>query len=190
MVVKTAAWTLDAMDLRSGMTLLVHGAGGMVGFAAVQIALRRGARVVATAGPALAPDLQGFGALVTRYGDGMEERVRALAGGDVDLVLDAPRPAEGSLPALIRLAGGDPARVVTISNHAEARRLGARVNIDEFVASGVMPDAGILAEYAELAARGEFRLPIARALPLADWREGVELSLSGAPHGKVVLLVK
>jgi hypothetical protein len=39
-----------------------------------------------------------------------------------------------------------------------------------------------------LAAEGAFRLPIAKAYPLEQWREAVRLSLSGNPHGKVVLL--
>ncbi|MEO7017766.1 MAG: alcohol dehydrogenase catalytic domain-containing protein, partial [Leifsonia sp.] len=80
MVVTTAVWTLDLMKVGPGQTLLVHGAGGMVGYAAVQVALRLGARVIATAGPTFAADLEGFGALVTRYGKGMADRVRALAG--------------------------------------------------------------------------------------------------------------
>lgn len=188
MVVTTAVWTLDVMNLRAGQTLLVHGAGGMVGYAAVQVALRRGARVIATAGPTFAPDLETFGALVTSYGDGMAARVRELAGGEVDLVLDVPRPSEGTLPDLIALAGGDPKRVVTISNHDEARRLGARVNIDELLAGGTFPDSGIVNDYAALAAAGEFRLPIARTYALEEWRDAVELSVSGSPRGKLVLL--
>lgn len=188
MVVQTAAWTLELMDLRPGATLLVHGAGGMVGYGAVQIALRRGARVIATAGPTFTADLEGFGARVTTYGEDMPARVRALTGGhDVDFVLDAPRPSPGTLPDLIALAGGDPRRVVTISNHAEARKLGARVNIDE-LRPGLTPPAVLLPEYALLAAQGAFRLPIAKAYPLDQWRDAVHLSLSGNPHGKVVLL--
>lgn len=188
MVVTTAAWTLDLLNVGVGQTLLVHGAGGMVGYAAVQVALRRGARVIATAGPTFATDLEGFGALVTPYGDGMADGVRALAGGDVDLVLDVPRPSEGVLPELVALAGGEPKRVMTISNHAEARRLGARVNIDEFLAAGGFPDASILDDWAALAATGEFRLPIARTYPLGGWRDAVERSVSGNPRGKLVLL--
>jgi NADPH:quinone reductase-like Zn-dependent oxidoreductase len=188
MVVQTAAWTLELMDLQPGATLLVHGAGGMVGYAAVQIALRRGAHVIATAGPTLTADLEGFGARVTAYGEGMPTRVRALTGGDdVDLVLDTPRPSPGTLPDLIALAGGDPRRVVTISNHEEARNLGARVNLDE-LRPGLTPLAVLLPQYASLAAEGAFRLPIAKSYPLEQWRDAVHLSLSGNPHGKVVLL--
>jgi NADPH:quinone reductase-like Zn-dependent oxidoreductase len=188
MVVQTAAWTLELIGLAPGATLLVHGAGGMVGYAAVQIALRRGVRVIATAGPTFAAYLDGFGARVTAYGEGMPARVRALNdGSDVDFVLDAPRPGPGTLPDLIALAGGDPKRVVTISNHDEARRLGARVNLDE-LRPGLTPLSALLPEHASLAAEGAFHLPIAKAFPFEKWREAVELSLSGNPHGKVVLV--
>jgi NADPH:quinone reductase-like Zn-dependent oxidoreductase len=185
MAVQTAVWTLDAMNVEPGTTLLVHGAGAMVGFAAVQIALRRGARVVATAGPTFAAELTAMGARVTAYGPGLADRVRELAGGPVDLVLDAPPPSPGTLPELIGLVG-DAQRVMTISNHDEARRLGALVNLDHLTAP--VPAATFLPRYAALAADGAFGLPIARTYPLAEWRAAVELSMSGRPHGKVVLL--
>ena len=188
MVVQTAAWTLEILKLEPGATLLIHGAGGMVGYAAVQIAVLRGARVIATAGPTFTADLEGFGARVTTYGEGMPARVRALtAGREIDLVLDTSRPSPGTLRDLVTLAGDDPSRVVTISNHDEARELGARVNIDE-LGPGLTPLAELLPEYASLAAQGAFRLPVAKCYPLAKWRNAVELSLSGHPHGKVVLL--
>jgi NADPH:quinone reductase-like Zn-dependent oxidoreductase len=188
MVVQTAAWTLEILDPKPGATLLVHGAGGMVGYAAVQIALKRGARVIATAGPTYTADLEGFGARATGYGEGMVNRVRTLTDDeDVDLVLDTPRPSPGTLPDLIALAGGDPRRVMTISNHDEARTLGARVNIDE-LRPGLTPLTVLMSEYASLAAQGSFRLPIAKSYPLEQWRDAVQLSLSGNPHGKVVLL--
>ena len=37
MVLQTAHWTLDLMNVKSGETVLIHGAGGMVGYAAVQL---------------------------------------------------------------------------------------------------------------------------------------------------------
>ena len=188
MVVQTVTWTLEIMDLEPGATLLVHGAGGMVGYAAVQVALKRGAKVIATAGPTFTAGLEGFGARVTSYGEGMVDRVRILTNGqDVDFVLDTPRPSPGTLPDLIALAGGDPRRVMTISNHDEARALGARVNIDE-LRPGLTPLTALMSEYAALAAQGAFRLPIAKSYPFEQWRDAVQLSLSGNPHGKVVLL--
>jgi NADPH:quinone reductase-like Zn-dependent oxidoreductase len=187
MVLQTAGWTLDLMRITPGDTLLVHGAGGMVGFAAVQIAIRRGARVIATAGPTFASDLERFGASVTSYGDGMVERVRELADGSVDHVLDVSRPNPGAIAALVEIVG-DPTRVMTISNHDEARAQGALVNIDGLMAAGGFPSSEFLADYAALAAAGEFTIPIAKTFPLDEWRAAAELSLSGAPHGKVVLI--
>ena len=74
---------------------------------------------------------------------------------------------------------------MTISNHDEARRLGARVNLDHL--AGLAPAATFLPHYAALAADSAFRIPIARTYPLAEWRAAVKLSMSGHPHGKVVL---
>ncbi|WP_243062261.1 NADP-dependent oxidoreductase [Humibacter sp. RRB41] len=186
MVVQTAVWTIDAMGVDSDTTLLVHGAGSMVGYAAVQVALDRGANVIATAGPALEADLTGFGAHVTRYGEGMVDRVRELATGPVDLVLDAAPPVTGIIPTLIETVR-DPNDVVTVSNHDDARQLGARVNLDMLRING-WPAYDPTVQYAAKAAKGEFRLPIGRTFPLDDWRSAVELSLGRAPHGKIVLI--
>ena len=187
MEVQTAVWTLDLMKITPGEQVLVHGAGGMVGYTAVQVALRRGARVIATAGPTFAADLEQFGAVVTSYGDGMIERVQACANGPIHHILDTSKPQDGTIASLVAIAG-DAKRVVTISNHDEARAQGARVNVDELVAAGGYPSADFLSEYATLVAAGEFAVPIARTFPLADWRAAAELSLSGSPHGKLVLI--
>jgi len=187
MVLQTAQWTLDLMNVTSGETVLIHGAGAMAGYAAVQLALRRGARVIATAGPTFAPDLEGFGAIVTPYGEGMVERVRSLAEGPIDQVLDTSRTNPGAIAVLIEIAQ-DPKRVVTIGNHDEARSQGARVNIDELMAAGGFPNSDFLADYATLAAAGQFAIPVAKTFALDEWRAAAELSLSGAPHGKVVLV--
>jgi NADPH:quinone reductase-like Zn-dependent oxidoreductase len=159
----------------------------MVGYAAGQLALRRGARVIATAGPTFASDLEGFGAIVTPYGDGMVGRVRSLADGSIDHALDASRPNAGAIAALIEITG-DPKRVVTISNHDEARSQRARVNIDEVMTEGGFPSSDFLADYATLAAVGQLSIPVAKTFQLDEWRAAAELSLSGAPHGKVVLV--
>lgn len=187
MVLQTAYWTLDLMNVTSGETVLIHGAGSMVGYAAVQMALRRGARVIATAGPTFAGDLEGFGAIVTPYGEGMVQRVRSLSDGPIHHVLDTSRTNPGAIAALIEIAG-DPKLVVTVSNHDEARSQGARVNIDELMSAGGFPNSDFLAEYAALAAAGQFAIPVAKRFALDEWRAAAELSLSGAPHGKVVLV--
>ena len=71
----------------------------MTGFAAAQIALLRGAHVIASAGETFADHLRSLGAKVTPYGDGMVERVRKIAGGSTDLALHTAQ-VKGVLPDL------------------------------------------------------------------------------------------
>ena len=156
--------------------------GTVIGLAAVQMTLMRGARVIAAAGDTFSARLHAFGAEVTAYGDGMVERVRALAAGAPDLIFDAG-PISGVLPDLVRIAGGDAARVLTVSNHGpEAEKLGVHNSFE----SGLRYDA--LAEFTRLASEGRFTVPIARTFPLNQWHDALELSLSGHAHGKLILL--
>ncbi len=80
LVAETAFWSLESLRVAAAHTLLVHGAGTMVGFAAVQIALIRNARVIATAGDAFAEQLRALGAAVTTYGDDVVERILGIIG--------------------------------------------------------------------------------------------------------------
>ena len=102
--IETAWRALDQLGVASGSTLLVNGASGSVGSAAVQLAVARGARVIGTASPANHEYLRSLGAQPVAYGQGLAGRVRALAPGGVDLALDVA--GSGVLPELIELAGG------------------------------------------------------------------------------------
>ena len=197
MAVETACRGLDRLRLQAGQTLLIHGAGTTVGFAAVQMALRRGATVLATAGDTYADRLRALGAQVTSYGNGMAERVLRLAGGAVDLALDvAPvnlsSAVRGALPDLVRVVGGDPRRVLTVVDFAGAAALGVRSIFDrddattEDMALALRYD--VLGEFAQLAAEGQFTIPIARTFALDDWRPALDISQSGHARGKLVLL--
>src|ERR1700759_978162 len=122
--VETAARALDQLGVVRGSTLLVNGASGSGGRAAVQLAGARGARVIGTASPANQDYLRSLGAEPVAYGDGLAARVRALAPGRVDLALDVA--GSGVLPELIELAGG-PENVVTVADFAGATAHGGRV---------------------------------------------------------------
>ncbi len=179
----TAYGHLVRLGLDPATTILIHGAGSTIGYAAVQIALLRGMRVIATAGETYAQQLRDLGASVTAYGDGMVDRVQAVSDGPVDLVLDTA-PVGGALPDLVRIASGDPTRVLTISDFAAAAELGVRDSFHEDMTQRV--DA--LPEFAWLAAEGKFSIPIARTFPLDDWRSALQISLSGHARGKLLLL--
>jgi NADPH:quinone reductase-like Zn-dependent oxidoreductase len=183
MALETAYRSLAQLGVSAGQSVLVHGAGSTIGFAAVQIALIRGARVRATAGPTYAQRLRDLGAAVTAYGPGLAERVGALGDGPVDLALDTA-PAGGALPDLIQVTGGDPKRVLTIADFAAAKELGVRDSFEE----GQTQRFDAFPEFARYAADGRFFVPVAGTFALEDWRTALEISLSGQAHGKLLLL--
>lgn len=76
--------------LEPGQQVLVHGAGGGLGVAVIQVARALGARVVGvTAGPAKAAMAEAAGAdVVVDAGDGWADRVRAASDGGVHIVVD------------------------------------------------------------------------------------------------------
>ena len=178
MAIETAYRCLSILDPRPGRTLMVYGAGTMIGFAAVQMALvREGVRVIAAAGDTFADRLREIGAEVTPYGSGMVERVGKLVDGAPDLIFDAG-PISDVPPDLVAVAGGDGRRIVTVSNHsAAAEALGVRTSFEGQLGYTALP------EFSSLAAQGRFTVPVARTFPLENWREALEASLSGRAHG-------
>ena len=85
---ETAIRALDLLGIGSGSTLLIDGASGGVGAVAVQIAVARGATVVATASEANQDYLREIRAVPIVYGDGLAERVSGTGVGPLDGVLD------------------------------------------------------------------------------------------------------
>jgi NADPH:quinone reductase-like Zn-dependent oxidoreductase len=184
MAVETAARSIDLLPLSTGQTLMVNGGGTMTGFAAVQIALLRGARVIASAGQTFADRLRELGAKVTPYGVGMVERVRELAGGAPDFALHTAQ-VKGTLPDLVKIVDGDPKRVFSFADRDE-EGIGVRTAWKEQGPNGLRYD--VLGHYAQLAAEGRFSIPIARTFALEDWREAAEISMNKQAHGKLLLL--
>src|SRR4051812_27820573 len=88
--------------LSEGQTIVINGAAGGVGAVAVQLAVARGARVIGTASERNHDFLRSLGAEPTTYGEGLVERVRALAPDGIDLAFDTA--GKGANPHLIELA--------------------------------------------------------------------------------------
>jgi NADPH:quinone reductase-like Zn-dependent oxidoreductase len=99
----TAQRILDLVGLEAGQTVLISGAAGGVGSAAVQFARARGANVIGTASKANQRYVEALGAIPTTYDEGMVERVRALAPDGIDAALDIA--GSGVIPELIELTG-------------------------------------------------------------------------------------
>jgi NADPH:quinone reductase-like Zn-dependent oxidoreductase len=162
-----------------GQTIVVNGAAGGVGVAAVQLARARGARVVGTASESNHEFLRSLGVEPTTYGDGLVDRVRALAPDGVDLAFDTA--GKGGVPDLITLTG-DPERVATIADFSAAA-LGVKVT-----GGGDFRAAEALGDAAELIEAGRLQIPVAATFPFSQAAEAHRVSQEGHVRGKLVLI--
>ena len=178
---ETAQRVLDLLEVKAGETLLIHGAAGAVGTIAIQLAARRGATVIGTAGPTNQAYLRELGAIPLQYGDGLVERVRAVAPGGIDAVFDAA--GKGALPASIELRGGT-SRIVTIAD-MEAQSFGVLFS----AGTGATRSPHALAELARSAADGTLRVTVSATFPLEQAAEAHRISEAGHGRGKIALLV-
>ncbi len=175
---ETAARVLDLLDLHPGALVVIDGAAGGVGTAAVQIAVARGYTVVGTASEANHDYLRTLGAIPTTYGEGLADRVHALVdqpvAGGIDLV------GHGGVPDLVALTG-DPARVVTIADYgAGAQGVQVTTGSSAFYAFG---------EVARLVDEGKFAVTIDEVVPWGEAARAHARSQGGHVRGKIVLAV-
>jgi NADPH:quinone reductase-like Zn-dependent oxidoreductase len=181
MSTEAARRALNVLPLESGQTLIVHGAAGGVGLAAVQFALAGEASVIGTASEGHHQYLRALGVIPTTYGPGLADRVRELAPGGVDVAFDAV--GFGVLPELIELTG-DAGKVITIADN-RAAEYGVRFS------GGVGPDRApeARAEAAALFEQGKFRLPVAETFSLDNIAAAHAKSEQGHVLGKFVVTV-
>jgi NADPH:quinone reductase-like Zn-dependent oxidoreductase len=178
---ETATRSLDELSVGGGTSLLINGAAGGIGSTAVQLAVARGARVTGTASTANHDYLRLLGAEPVTYGEGMAERVRALAPDGVDAALDVA--GSGVLPELIDLAGG-PQNVVTLADFDGAKRHEVRFS------NGFQGHAfHALTEIGALIEAGRFWLPVERTYPLDEISEAHRVSEHGHVRGRLVLVI-
>ncbi len=164
---------------QSGETIVINGAAGGVGAVAVQLAKARGARVIGTASERNHDFVRSLGAEPTTYGDGMAQRIRALAPDGVDYAFDTA--GQGGIPDLIELTG-DPARVATIADFGAAA-LGVKVT-----GGGDFRAVEALGEAAALFDAGGLRVELAQVIPFSRAAEAHRLSAGGHVRGKLVLV--
>ncbi|MFC9084978.1 NADP-dependent oxidoreductase [Nocardiopsis dassonvillei] len=174
----TALQSVERAGVGSGDTVLVHAAAGGVGAFGVQIAVARGARVIGTASERNHDFLRSLGAEPVVYGDGLVDRVRALAPEGVDAVLDFV--GGGVVQEPVPLTDGS-TRIVSIADPG-VQELGGHW-------LWVRPDSEDLAELARLADDGRLTVHVDREFPLAEAAEAWRLSQAGRTRGKIVLTV-
>ncbi|MFC1438997.1 NADP-dependent oxidoreductase [Streptacidiphilus sp. N1-10] len=170
----TAAAALAVVALGPGDTVLIGGAGGGVGVFAVQLARLAGARVIGTGSATSADALRALGAEPVAYGDGLADRVRALAPGGVTAAMDL-HGTETAQTA--RELGVPDDRITTIA-----------AQIDGITpANGANAAPGAIEEIARLVAETQLRVPIAATFPVERIRAAVELQAGRHVPGKVVI---
>jgi NADPH:quinone reductase-like Zn-dependent oxidoreductase len=178
---------VEAAAVGAGDRVIVHGASGAVGSVAVQLARLRGAEVIGTVSAAREDALRALGATPVRYGEGLEERLRALLPEGADAALDTVGSDE-ALDASVALVR-DRSRVATVAGYARAGELGIRL-----LGNGPGADPGselrsnARLSLLKLAGDGLLVGPPVIDFPLDRVRDALTLVASGHAGGKVVLL--
>ena len=171
---------LKKLGVKAGETLLIHAAAGGVGTFAVQLAKAQGVNVIGTASESNHDYLRSLGATPVTYGDGLLDRVRAVAPQGVDAVLDAS--GRGEIPLSIELTG-DPARVLTLVAF-DAAGTGIQVHV-----GGAGSEHGAaLRELAALVAQDRLAVSISQTYPLTEAGAALSASTTGHVHGKIVIV--
>ncbi len=182
LVAETAWHLLTNTAVGTGDTVLIHGAGGGVGLAAIQLAVARGAVVIATASPARHDELRAYGARPVAYGPGLADRVRAI--GAVDAALDLVGTEE-ALDTSVELVA-DKSRIATIANFDKAPQLGI-ATLTGADGGQAIRDAS-RPELIRLAAAGQLSVAVDKVFPLAQAADAHRYLQTGHAHGKVVLV--
>jgi NADPH:quinone reductase-like Zn-dependent oxidoreductase len=173
----TADAVINVIGVGPGDTVLIGGAAGGVGVFVVQLALRAGAQVIGTGSEATFGFLRELGAEPVAYGNGLVDRVRALAPQGVTAAADlvGTETAQAALDL-----GVPPSRIATIAAGATP--------LDGVRATGGRDATpGALERITAAIAAGEFVVPIAATFPIEQSRAAVELQRAGHVHGKVVI---
>ena len=170
----TASAALAVVDPGPHDTVLIGGAAGGVGVFAVQLACIAGARVIGTGSATSEDFLRDLGAEPVAYGDGLADRVRALAPGGVTAAIDLYGTETVHAARELGVPDG---RICTIAAQVDG--------VASVSGANAAPD--VLDEVARLVAAGRLRVPIAAGFPIEQIRRAAELQAGRHIHGKLVI---
>jgi len=171
---RTASAALAVVDPGPHDTVLIGGAAGGVGVFAVQLARIAGARVIGTGSATSEDFLRDLGAEPVAYGDGLADRVRALAPGGVTAAIDLYGTETVHAARELGVPDG---RICTIAAQVDG--------VASVSGANAAPD--VLDEVARLVAAGRLRVPIAAGFPIEQIRRAAELQAGRHIHGKLVI---
>lgn len=182
----TAAEMLHVTGVQSGETVLVHGASGAVGVMLLQQAALRGVRVVGTASPGRFDVVRRWGGEPVRYGDGLEERVRAAAPDGVAAALDCIGTNEALEVSLALVA--DRGRMVSIAGTEEHAATAGYHRIGGAKPASKAYRDSVRAQLVDLAGAGKLEVAVVGAYPLEEALAVAEIVRGRHPGGKLALL--
>ena len=170
----------DALGVRPGEAVLVHGAGGVTGGLLVQLAAHRGATVIATAGADSAGRVAALGAatVLDYHQPDWPEQVRALTQGGVDAAANAARAGSARAIRAVR----DRGRLATITSDPPPAERDITVR-EVYVA----PDGRRLSRLVGLLAQGALAVSVSERFPLEQGAAALARVGHGAPGSAVVL---
>lgn len=174
----------EAGKIQRGQTVLIHGAAGGVGSAAVQIAKAAGARVIGTASPNNHEFLKSIGA--DQVIDYRSQRFEDVA-KNVDLVLNTVDPQTATRSVKVLRPGGilvSVAGAPDVAACAAAKIICTRPNRD----SGAS-NADMLARIMELADAGKFKVHVDQSYAMADAAQAWAKSRTHHTRGKLIIQV-
>jgi NADPH:quinone reductase-like Zn-dependent oxidoreductase len=172
----TADQALDAVTVRPGETVLVHGAGGVTGGVLVALAALRGARVIATAGRADRLLALGAVQVLDHHNPDWPEQVCALTDGGVKAAVNAARAGSADAVRAVRDGG----RLATITADLPPAERG--ITLSDVV---VAPDGARLARLVPLLTPDA--VTVAASYPLAEAAAAMARLRHGT-HGAAVVL--
>jgi NADPH:quinone reductase-like Zn-dependent oxidoreductase len=177
----TAYAAVRAVRLVAGETVAIAGAAGGVGSIAVQLARRAGAMVLGISGPSNDAWLADHGAVPVNYGDDLSARLGTAApSGRIDALLDFF--GGGYVAMAVEELGVPRDRVDTIVDFDAVERFGVQSAGGADAAS-----AAVIAELADLVAKGELEVPVAGVFALEEVREAYQELELRHTRGKLVL---
>lgn len=181
-----AANMVARAEVAAGETVLVTGASGGVGSAAVQLTRRRGARVIAVADAAKAGAVLALGAAQALPRDA--DLLDALGEESIDVALDVVGGA--AFPTLLRLLrrGGRYATAGAIAGPVVPLDLRTLYLKDLRLLGCTVFAPGVFADLVRAIAAGEIRPVVAATYPLRDIVAAQQAFLAKRHTGKIVLL--
>jgi NADPH:quinone reductase-like Zn-dependent oxidoreductase len=174
----------EAGGIAAGQTVLIHGAAGGVGSAAVQIAKAAGARVIGTASANNFEFLESLGAdqVIDYRAQKFEDVVK-----NVDLVLNTANAETTARSIGIVKPGGTLVTIVGATDSATCAA--AKIRCARPDRNTGASNAEMLAKIGQLADAGKLSVHVDGVYPMADAARAWEKSREGHTRGKLIIRV-